>query len=133
MQGGTSGINPHQWAKDCCSKSKGEALVTQAEEDNEPTLLMAHATLSSTSSVPDCDEIQTPHGRQLLHFIEERVFVQLDAEADYDDSLWCLNSGTTNHMLGCRRAFIDIDTSIRGTLKFDDGSEVTIEGSGTVM
>jgi hypothetical protein len=92
---------------------------------------MAHATLSSTSSVLDCDEIQTPHGRQLLHFIEERVFVQLDAEADCDDSLWCLNSGTTNHMLGCRRAFID--TSIRGTLKFDDGSEVTIEGSGTVM
>jgi hypothetical protein len=36
-------------------------------------------------------------------------------------------------MSQCRRAFIDIDTSIRGPVKFDDGSEVAIEGSGMVL
>jgi hypothetical protein len=36
-------------------------------------------------------------------------------------------------MSGCRRAFVDIDTLIRGTVKFGDGSEVAIEGSGTVL
>jgi hypothetical protein len=36
-------------------------------------------------------------------------------------------------MSGCRRAFIDIDTSVRCTIKFGDGSEVAIEGSGTVL
>ena len=50
-----------------------------------------------------------------------------------DDSLWYLDSGATNHMMGCRDAFIHMDMAIRGTIKFGDGSEVTIEGSGTVL
>jgi hypothetical protein len=54
-------------------------------------------------------------------------------EADQDDSLWYLDSRATNHVFGCWRAFIDIDTSIHHIVKFGDGSEVTIEGSNTVV
>jgi hypothetical protein len=38
-----------------------------------------------------------------------------------------------NHMSDCWGAFIDIDTAIHGSVKFDDGSEVKIEGSGMVL
>ena len=36
-------------------------------------------------------------------------------------------------MMGYRDAFIHMDMAIRGTIKFGDGLEVTIEGSGTVL
>lgn len=36
-------------------------------------------------------------------------------------------------MTGNRDAFIDLDTAIRGTVRFGDGSEVEIHGSGTVL
>jgi len=36
-------------------------------------------------------------------------------------------------MPGCRDTFIHMDMAICGTVKFGDGSEVTIEGSGTVL
>ena len=40
------------WAKDCRSKPKAEAHVAQPEEDTEPTLLMACATLVPNWSSP---------------------------------------------------------------------------------
>lgn len=60
------------------------------------------------------------------------MFAQLDAgEKDRDDSLWHLDTGSTNHMSGCSTAFHDLDTQIRGVVKFGDSSEVPIEGTGT--
>jgi hypothetical protein len=47
--------------------------------------------------------------------------------------LWYLNSGDTNHMSECRRAFIDIDTTIHATVKFGDGLEVAIKGLSTML
>ncbi|XP_066374129.1 uncharacterized protein [Miscanthus floridulus] len=37
------------WAKDCRSKPKEEVHMAQADEDDEPTLLMAHASVSSNA------------------------------------------------------------------------------------
>ena len=36
-------------------------------------------------------------------------------------------------MTGTRSAFSELDTGIRGTIKFGDGSVVGIEGHGTVL
>jgi hypothetical protein len=65
--------------------------------------------------------------------VEGKVFAQLDGDSDRDDTLWYLDSGATNHMSGCCNAFIDIDMAVRDFVKFGDGSEVAIEGSGTVL
>jgi hypothetical protein len=121
------------WARECRSKPKGEAHLTQAEDDSEPTLLMARASLIPTAPPPQTGQIGISPGHRPLRIVEAKIYVQLDEETERDDSLWYLDSGATNHMSGCRRTFIDIDTSIRGTVKFGDGSEVTIEGSGTVL
>jgi hypothetical protein len=93
--------------------------------------LMARATVIDTAPHAGRFKIQTP--RRPLRVIEEKVFVQLDEEAPRNESLWYLDSGATNHMSGCQGAFIDIDTAISDSIKFGDGSEVAIEGSGTVL
>jgi hypothetical protein len=121
------------WARECRSKPKGEAHLTQAEDDSDPTLLMARASLIPTVPPPQTRQIGISPGRRPLRIVEAKVYVQLDEETKRDDSLWYLDSGATNLMPGCHRAFVDIDTSIRGTVKFGDGSEVAIEGSGTVL
>jgi hypothetical protein len=122
------------WARDCHSKPKVEAHVGKAEEDNEPVLLMARATIFPKSpSPPHTGEFQISPERQPLRIVEEKVFVQLDGGSEWDDSLWYLDSGATNHMSGCHGAFINIDTTIRSTVKFGDGLEVAIEGSSTVL
>jgi len=122
------------WAKDCRSKPKAEAHVAQAEEDAEPALLMARATVVP-NPVPDPHGAATtpPPERRPLRVMEGKVFAKLDCDSERDDGVWYLDSGATNHMSGSRNAFIDIDTAVRGFVKFGDGSEVAIEGSGTVL
>ncbi|XP_066320732.1 uncharacterized protein [Miscanthus floridulus] len=118
------------WAKDCRSKPKAEAHVVQAEEDSEPTLLMARATLVPNWSSPPLVAATTPPPkRRPLRIVEGKVFAKLDGDAERDDGVWYLDSGATNHMSGSRNAFINIDTAVRGFVKFGDGSEVAIEGS----
>jgi hypothetical protein len=115
------------WAKDCRSKPKAEAHVAQAEQDTEPSLLMAQAVLNPSSSSPDRIE------RRPLRVVEGKVFAQLDGDAARDDALWYLDSGATNHMTGNRNAFVNIDTAVSGVVRFGDGSEVAIEGAGSVL
>ena len=102
------------WAKECRSRLRDEAHLAQAEEeDNEPTLLMARATLTS-DPLPLRAASPPPHAagkRRPLQIVEAKVFAQLDAgEDDRDESLWYLDTGATNHMSGCRTAFHDLVT-----------------------
>jgi hypothetical protein len=41
-----------------------------------------------------------------------------------DCHLWVLDTGTMNHMTGCRSTFSNLDCNIHGTIKFGDGSMV---------
>jgi hypothetical protein len=70
---------------------------------------------------------------RLLRVVKGKVFAQLDGEMEHDDNLWYLDSGATNHMLGCRDSFIDIDMVIHDTIKFGNDLEVAIEGSSTML
>jgi hypothetical protein len=61
---------------------------------------------------------------------EENVFVQLGKpEESCDAKTWIVDIGATNHMTGSRSAFVDIDTRVRGTVRFGDDSAAEIEGS----
>jgi hypothetical protein len=42
--------------------------------------------------------------------------------------VWIVDTGVTNHMTGSRAASVDLDTHVRGTVRFDDGSAAEIEG-----
>ena len=41
--------------------------------------------------------------------------------------------GASNHMTGCREVLSSLDTSVRGTVRFGDGSLVEIVGIGSVV
>ncbi|XP_066344621.1 uncharacterized protein [Miscanthus floridulus] len=44
---------------------------------------------------------------------------------------WYLDSGASNHMMGSKAAFSELDDDMTGTVKFDDGSRVAIRGHVT--
>ena len=121
------------WAKECRSKPKAEAHVAEAEEEREPTLLMAHAVLRPAPPSTAAKSTQASSASRPLRIVEAKVFAQLGGDNERSDTTWYLDTGATNHMTGNRDAFIDIDTGIRGTVRFGDGSEVEIQGSGTVL
>jgi hypothetical protein len=126
------------WAKECRSRLRDEAHLAQAEEVEEPVLLMAQGSLTSdplpSRSTSPAASTAAAADHQALEVVEAKVFAQLDnGDDDRDDSVWHLDTGATNHMSGSRSAFQEIDTKVRGVVRFGDGSAVPIEGAGTVI
>ena len=62
---------------------------------------------------------------------EERVVPKLIGEQQKD--AWYLDTGVSNHMSGCKELFTDLDDGVKGTVRFDDGSLVDIQGRGKVI
>lgn len=48
------------------------------------------------------------------------------------NGLWYLDTGVSSHMTGEKKAFANLDEAVHGTVRFDDGSVVSIHGRGTV-
>jgi hypothetical protein len=69
-----------------------------------------------------------------VRLIEHKVFVHLSEEEKNRDTMsWVLDTGATNHMSGARMAFVKLDTAVRGSVSFGDGSVANIEDCGTVL
>ncbi|CAO2173598.1 unnamed protein product [Urochloa humidicola] len=118
------GKNGH-WARECPTKPKrAEAHVAQGEEEEGPSLFFASAAVNVDPPPP-------PTGS--IHLVEERVYAQLDGEGGADAGLWYLDTGATNHMTGAHDVFTELDTSVQGTVRFEDGSVVRIEGRGSIL
>ena len=65
---------------------------------------------------------------------EERVFAQIgERDEQHEHRRWILNIGATNHITGARSVFSELDSGIRGMVKFGDGSVVEIEGRSTIL
>jgi hypothetical protein len=145
------------WARECRSKAKKEqAHFTQ---DEEAALMVVRATLTRgaaavsetdaaaaapggdaaggvVAAVSDCGAVVAASGGDVetaLEIREEKVFMQLgQPEAGLDATIWIVDTGATNHMTGSHAAFIDLDTRVRGTVRFSDDSAAEIEGRGKV-
>jgi hypothetical protein len=46
---------------------------------------------------------------------------------------WCLDTSATHHMIGRREFFTELDSSVRGSVKFGDTSGVEIKGASSVV
>jgi hypothetical protein len=68
-----------------------------------------------------------------VHLVEDKVLAHLSDEEKVECRWWVLGTGATNHIMGCKYAFFDIDLKIHGTLKFRDDSVVRIKGMGTML
>jgi len=124
------GIYGH-WAEDCKrpkKERKEEAHHAQADTDH-PSILLA--TVHAVHVHPRGDE--QPRGCatcQVVHLHEKKVH---PSESDEAGDVWVLDTGASNHMTGHREALASLDTSVRGTVRFGDGSLVEIEGIGSVV
>lgn len=49
------------------------------------------------------------------------------------DGVWFFDTGASSHMTGGRRMFSALDETVRGTVRFGDGSVVEIRGRGSVV
>jgi hypothetical protein len=125
------------WARECRAKAKKDQVLTVHEE--EASLMTVTTTISespqkrsqatvATEEVVAGEVVETG---VVIH--EEKVFVQLGRpEARRDAKIWIVDTGATNHMTGSRAAFINLDTHVRGTVRFRDDSAAEIEGRGIV-
>ena len=68
--------------------------------------------------------------QQVVHLNEKKVF---PTHSDEDKNVWVLDTGASNHMTGRCEALASLDASVRGTVRFGDGSLVEIEGIGSVV
>jgi hypothetical protein len=145
------------WAKDCWSKPKKEkAHVARTEKEEEPSLFLASVGdfFPDTSAPEQGGDGEDSNGglgtmatreylevgadeepnQKLVELSEERVFAQIGVSGKHRDHRWrILDTGVTNHMIGARRAFSELDSGIRGTVKFGDGSVIEIEGRDTIL
>jgi hypothetical protein len=75
-----------------------------------------------------------PAAAALLHLDESkaRAFLGDGFSKDMIEG-WCLDTGATHHMTGRREFFTELDSSVRGSVKFGDASGVEIKGAGSVV
>jgi hypothetical protein len=95
-------------------------------EEEEPALLLAHASIELS--------LAASAAVARLHLDEPRAHTLLgdDSSSDKTDG-WCLNIGATHHMTGQREFFTELDSDVRGSVKFGDKSGVEIKGVGSVI
>jgi hypothetical protein len=68
-----------------------------------------------------------------IHLHEQKLFIHLGDNKEGDCARWILDTGATNHMIGARGVFSELDTGVHGTVRFGDGSVAGIEGRDTVL
>ncbi|XP_020263006.1 uncharacterized protein LOC109838988 [Asparagus officinalis] len=61
---------------------------------------------------------------------EGNIFFACHGGKDSDDSLWYIDSGSSNHMTANRSLLIDLDTSYLGSVKMGNGNIIKFEGKG---
>jgi hypothetical protein len=95
-------------------------------EEEESALLLAHASIELSSAASAATT--------LLHLDEPRAHALLsdDSSSDKTDG-WCLDTGATHHMTGRREFFTELDSDVRGSVKFGDASGMEIKGVGSVI
>jgi hypothetical protein len=119
------------WAWECRSKAKKDQA--HAVQDEEASLMVLTATVNHSPVEGALVAVTEGEKGTAVVLREEKVFVQLGKpEACRDTSVWIVDTGVTNHMTRSCTAFIDLDTRVRGTVRFGDDSAAEIEGRGKV-
>jgi hypothetical protein len=72
-------------------------------------------------------------GTDVIELNEGKITPKLGAREWYNGELWYLDTGGSNHMSGNEKMFSELDSSIKGTVRFGDGSIVEVRGRGSVL
>ncbi|KAI3724747.1 hypothetical protein L2E82_36535 [Cichorium intybus] len=110
----------------------GEAVVVVTVADEEVDMAVVQIKVDRKVVVPP--GVWTKAMLREIFLNEENITTKLLTMRTYGSSsnLWYVDNGASSHMTGQRSKFYELDTSIRGHVKFGDDSVVFIEGKGTV-
>ena len=64
---------------------------------------------------------------------EPRAQVHLECVGNEQEQRWYLDSDASNHMMGSKAAFSELDDDMIGTVKVGDGSRLAIRGYDTII
>nr|GEZ51766.1 zinc finger, CCHC-type [Tanacetum cinerariifolium] len=110
-------------APNCPQRTKANEQSNLVEEDLEPTLLMA--------ILEDSDE------KNQVKEVEEQKVSLHEKDVGYKeinmDSLWYLDNEASNHMIGVREHFKELDEKVSGKVRFRDGLYIEIKGKGSIL
>ncbi|XP_013589050.1 PREDICTED: uncharacterized protein LOC106297332 [Brassica oleracea var. oleracea] len=84
------------------------------------------------ANLTETQEADALYIHEVVFLNEERVFAKRFDECDGNTSIWYLDNGASNHMTGKREFFSNLDESIKGKVKFGDGSNVEIVGKDSI-
>lgn len=118
---------------DCTWPKRGSQVhVAQAEVDDEPALFLMHRSVELHSSPVPVDTTST--ASMLLHINEPRAHAFLGScSNDNRMDRWYLDTVATQNMTGWHEYVTDLDSTIRGTIKFGDASDVEIAGVDSIL
>jgi hypothetical protein len=95
-------------------------------EEEELALLLAHTSIELSPAASTTVA--------LLHLDELRAHAFLgDGSSNDKTGGWCLDTGATHHMTSRREFFTELDSDVRGSVKFGDASSMEIKGVGFVI
>jgi hypothetical protein len=95
-------------------------------EEEGPALLLAHASIELS--------LAASATTALLHLDEPRAHALLgDGSSNDKSDEWCLDTGATHLMNGRWEFFTELDSDVRGSVKFGDSSSVEIKSVGSVI
>jgi hypothetical protein len=67
-----------------------------------------------------------------VHLVE-KVFAHFNDEVKKEGKKWVIDSGASNHMIGVREIFAELNTNVHSTVRFGEGFVVEIEDIGTIL
>ena len=104
--------------------------MAQVDDDDEATLLMATFCALHDVEAKEKGEGMAVEGPgkalKVVHLDEPRAQVHLGRVGGEQEQRWYLDSRASNHMMGSKASFSELDDDVIGTVKFSDGSRVAI-------
>jgi hypothetical protein len=116
----------NHFSRDCPEprRERKEQVHLSQDKGEEPTLLITSVCTLTMAS-------ERPIEHVLLNKEDSKARAAVVGNAC--DSSWFLDTGASNHMLGRRDLFSELDSGVGGTVKLGDGSTVDINGRGTIL
>ena len=65
--------------------------------------------------------------------VEPTLLLSAKEEPKGGNNAWCLDNGASNHMIGDRSKFVELQTNVTGIVCFGDNAKVEIKGKGLML
>jgi len=125
------------WAWECPNRKQEKKVEAHLVQADEATLLMVTFCALHDVEAKEKEEATMVEGPgkalKTINLDEPRTQVHLRRVGTDQEQRWYLDSSASNHMMGSKESFSELDDDVTGTVKFGDGSRVAIQGRSTII